>query len=106
MIKNVALKKFLSGTVFRGITALNRAVPVRDDVILLYCNMEFRGNIRYLYDYLIEQGYNRKYTIIRSQNEPFTGPVPTPRPSDGSCGPDMFFIRSESSPLNRRPARR
>ena len=76
MIKNVALKKFLSGTVFRGITALNRAVPVRDDVILLYCNMEFRDNIRYLYDYLIEQGYNRKYTIIRSQNEPFTGPVP------------------------------
>ena len=37
MIKNVALKKFLSGTVFQGISALNRAVPVRDDVILLYC---------------------------------------------------------------------
>ena len=48
MIKNVALKKFLSGTVFQGISALNRAVPVRDDVILLYCNMEFRDNIRYL----------------------------------------------------------
>ena len=76
MIKNVALKKFLSGTVFQGISALNRAVPVRDDVILLYCNMEFRDNIRYLYDYLIEQGYNKKYTIIRSQNEPFAGPVP------------------------------
>ncbi|HAS21319.1 MAG TPA: hypothetical protein DCR16_06280, partial [Lachnospiraceae bacterium] len=76
MIKNVALKKILSGTVFRGISALNRAVPVRDDVILLYCNMEFRDNIRYLYDYLIEQGYNKKYTIIRSQNEPFAGPVP------------------------------
>ncbi len=76
MIKNVALKNLLTNTVFRGISAASAAMPKWDDMILIYCNMGFRDNVKYIYDYLIEHGYNRKYRIIRSQNEPYEGEVP------------------------------
>lgn len=69
MIKNIRLKKVLMSTVFQAVTVVNRFVRKRENQILLYSNEGFRDNIRYLYDYLIEQGYNKKYRIICSTND-------------------------------------
>ena len=45
---------------------INQFIPKEEKTILLYCNMEFRDNIRYLCDYLIEKQYNKEYRIVLS----------------------------------------
>jgi CDP-glycerol glycerophosphotransferase (TagB/SpsB family) len=69
MIKNIKIKKLLMGTVFRTFTGVNRLTKKKQNQILLYSNEGFRDNIKYLYDYLIEQGYNEQYHIICSAND-------------------------------------
>lgn len=64
MIKNIAIKKLLMNTVFKGFSWVNRLVPKKEEKILLYANEGFRDNTKYLFDYLIEQGYNQKYEIV------------------------------------------
>ncbi|WEE36919.1 CDP-glycerol glycerophosphotransferase family protein [Lactiplantibacillus paraplantarum] len=64
MIKNIFLKNLLINSVFKGISVVNQVVPKDDNQILLYSDLGFRDNIKYLYDYLIEQGYNQKYKIV------------------------------------------
>lgn len=67
MIKNVALKKFLKGTVFKGVSLVNKIIPKNDNIILLYMGNKGIGfNLRPLYNYLIENNYNKKYKIICS----------------------------------------
>lgn len=56
-------------TVFQAVSALNRLTKKKQNQILLYSNEGFRDNIKYLYDYLIEQQYNEKYRIICSTND-------------------------------------
>ena len=69
MIKNVRVKKLLTNTVFKLLSCLNYVIPKDDNLVLFYSNMGFRDNIEYLYDFTIKSGYNKKYRIIRSQNE-------------------------------------
>lgn len=69
MIKNVALKVFLQNTVFSLFSCLNQRLKHNDRKIMLYSNLGFRDNIKALYDYIIEAGYNEKYTIICSAND-------------------------------------
>ncbi len=69
MIKNVALKVFLQDTVFSFFSWINCRVNHDNRRIMLYSNMGFRDNIKALYDYLIETGYNEKYSIICSTND-------------------------------------
>ena len=76
MIKNIAIKKFLTNTVFRGLSIINQIIPKDDSLVLLYSNMGFRDNIAYVYDYMIAEGYNKRYKIVRSQNEKYAGLVP------------------------------
>lgn len=76
MIKNIKLKNFLSNTVFAALSVLNKVVPKNDKIILLYANCEFRDNLDYLYQYLIEHKYNKKYHIIRSYRGICTKTVP------------------------------
>ncbi|MCT3284077.1 hypothetical protein C6Y11_10625 [Lactiplantibacillus pentosus] len=64
MIKNVVLKKVLIGTVFKAVSVLNKSVPKKDNQILLYSDLGFRDNIKYLYEYLIENKYNERYEIV------------------------------------------
>lgn len=64
MIRSIFLKELLTKTVFQGITVLNKIIPKNDKIILLYSNMEFRDNIKVLYEYLIEHSYDKKYRII------------------------------------------
>lgn len=76
MIRNVKLKLFLSNTVFKGISIINKIIPKNDNLVLLYSNMGFRDNVAYIYDYMVETGYNKKYRIIRSQNETCNQSIP------------------------------
>lgn len=69
MIKNVKIKLVLSNTIFRVFSLINKIVPKDDKLILIYSNMEFRDNVKYIYDYMIQNQYNLKYKIVRSQNE-------------------------------------
>lgn len=63
MIRNAFLKNLLMGTVFRGVSLTNRLMPKRDKQILLYSDLGFRDNVKYLYDYLIENNYQKYYQI-------------------------------------------
>lgn len=67
MIKNTSLKKVLKGSVFKGITVINRIFPKNDKVILLYMGNKGLGfNLSVLFDYMIEHGLNEQYKIVCS----------------------------------------
>lgn len=68
MVKNVFLKNCLMNTVFPILSIINQVIPKDEKTVLLYGNLGFRDNIRYLYDYLIENNYNKKYKIVISSN--------------------------------------
>ena len=76
MIKNELLKSVLTETVFRVFSIINRVVPKDDRLILLYTNMGFRDNIKAIYDYLVENGYNQQYKILVSSNESVIDELP------------------------------
>lgn len=59
MIKNVTLKVFLQNTVFTLFSRLNQRKHHDSRKIMLYSNMGFRDNVKALYDYLIDAGYNQ-----------------------------------------------
>lgn len=48
---------------------VNSVVPKNERKIFLYSNMGFRDNIRAVYDYLIENGYNSRFKIICSLDD-------------------------------------
>lgn len=65
MIKNVALKKFLKGSVFRAISFLNRAIPKDDGIILLYsANRGIEHSLVPFRKYLIKNDFHNRYKII------------------------------------------
>lgn len=69
MVSNVRLKVFLQDYVFGFLSRINKHKSHRQDRIMLYSNLGFRDNIKALFDYLIEKGYNSKYNIICSLND-------------------------------------
>lgn len=64
MIRNVFVKNLLMGSVFKTISGINRISRKEDKKILLYSDLGFRDNIKYLYDFLIKEKYNVKYQIV------------------------------------------
>lgn len=65
MIKNVKLKKVLKGSVFKVVSLLNRAIPKRDDYILLYAaNKGISFNLKPLLEYLEEHRLYKENKII------------------------------------------
>lgn len=66
MIKNVAFKVFLQNSLFTLLSFFNKRKDHNKNIILLYNKGEFRDNVKALYDYLVEEGYNSKYEIICS----------------------------------------
>lgn len=67
MIKNVYLKKIMKSSVFKVITCINKVLPKSDNQVLLYMGNKGIGfNLEPLYEYLITNGYNKKYHIVCS----------------------------------------
>lgn len=64
MIRNVFLKNLLMGSVFKVVSGMNKVIKKNDNKILLYSDLGFRDNIKYLYDYLVAQNFQKKYKII------------------------------------------
>lgn len=65
MIKNVKLKKFLKKTIFVPLTVLNKLLPKKENIILLYsANKGIEHNLKPLKDKLIQDKYTEKYKII------------------------------------------
>lgn len=65
MLKNVKIKKALKKSIFPVLTFINKVIPKNDKKILLYsANMGIRHNLKPLKDYLLEQGYDKKYDIV------------------------------------------
>lgn len=69
MIKNVRVKVFLQNTVFSIFSAINKHITHNRNIIMLYSNSGLRDNIKALFDYMIQEKYNNKYTIICSVND-------------------------------------
>ena len=65
MLKNVKLKKALKKTIFPVLALVNKLIPKSDRYILLYsANMGIEHNLKPLKDYLVDNGYHKKYKII------------------------------------------
>ena len=65
MFKNVFIKKLLKGTIFRGISIVNRIIPKDDRIILLYSsNRGIWNNLKSVKEYLVSKGYTDKYNVI------------------------------------------
>ena len=69
MIKNVFLKVLLQNSLFSAFSLINKRLKHDKKKIMLYSNLGFRDNIKALYDYIIESGYNQEYQIICSTND-------------------------------------
>lgn len=61
--------KFFHATVFALCSFLNKRINHKQDKILFYTDLGFRDNVKALYDYLIENGFNEKYEIICATND-------------------------------------
>ena len=48
---------------------LNIWIPKKKNRIVIYSNWGFRDNIRTLYQYLVDNGYQDKYEIICASND-------------------------------------
>ena len=47
---------------------LGRLIPKKRNRIVIYSNWGFRDNIRTLYQYLVDNGYQDKYEIVCASN--------------------------------------
>jgi CDP-glycerol glycerophosphotransferase (TagB/SpsB family) len=61
-------KKFFKKILY-PLSYLNKLVEKNEKKILLYSNLGFRDNVKSIFDYLINNGYNKKYQIICSLDD-------------------------------------
>lgn len=61
-------KKFLKKILY-PLSYLNKFIKKNDKKILLYSNLGFRDNVKSIFDYLINNGYNKNYQIICSLDD-------------------------------------
>lgn len=65
MIRNVALKKILKNFIFPFISLLNQIIPKNNYLVLVYsANKGIQHSLIPLRKYLIDNGFNNKYTIV------------------------------------------
>lgn len=69
IIKNLKLKFFLYNHIFPLLSKINGMCKHDNTKILLYCNLSFRDNNQAIYNYLIDNGFNKKYKIIVSSSD-------------------------------------
>ena len=90
---NIWLKDFLVKTVFRIASVVNSIIPKNPNKILLYeNNVGFQDNTRAIYDYMIRNKYNQKYTIIVSVNKDKPRVVPFNVKTTSNIGGVLSFF--------------
>lgn len=75
MLNNIVLKNILKSTVYKPISMLNKCCSKDDKIILLYIStLGIRHNLAPILDYLINNGYNKKYKIVCAiENNKYSG---------------------------------
>ncbi|MBR4555777.1 MAG: CDP-glycerol glycerophosphotransferase family protein [Ruminococcus sp.] len=59
----MGIKKILA-RLSAPLTPLNRMIPKKKRLVLIYSNLGFRDNAKSIYDYMITRGFNKKYKIV------------------------------------------
>ncbi|MDO5520481.1 MAG: CDP-glycerol glycerophosphotransferase family protein [bacterium] len=82
---------------FQPLNWLNRIIPKRKEQIFFYSNLRFADNTRALYEYMIEQGYHKRYRIVLSLNtyKEYKGKVPKGVKVIGNKLGIFYFLRSQ-----------
>ncbi len=62
-------KRELLRCCFVPLTLVNRLVQKDENTIFFYSNLGFRDNVKAVYDYMLEHGYNKKYHIVCAIHE-------------------------------------
>lgn len=71
MIKNNTIKKFLVNNIFPFFSLVNKLIKKDDNTIFFYCaNDELNDNSLELFDFLVRNGYNKKYKIVCGVGDP------------------------------------
>lgn len=96
MLGNTKLKKALKQTIFKPLNFLNKIIPKRDDIILLYiANMGIRHNLKPLRDKLVREHYYEKYKIVCAvENKSFIEDTPNVKYVT-KYGSILIFLRSK-----------
>lgn len=63
------MKKELLKICFKPLTWLNKIIPKNQRQIFFYSNLGFRDNVRAVFDYIIDNEYNKEYRIVCAVNE-------------------------------------
>lgn len=62
------MNKNILRVAFKPLTLINKVIK-KENIIFFYSNLGFRDNVKAFYDYLIENGYNKKYKFVVSIND-------------------------------------
>lgn len=91
-----AVKKFLKFC-FLPFALVNRIIPKNSRCIFFYSNLGFRDNVKSLYDYLIENNFNKQFQIIVATDEfrIFQSSAPENVRFVGLLRGVLFFLRSK-----------
>ncbi len=65
----MAILKKAPRKMWRFLDYFNKCIKKNPNQIFIYSNLSFRDNVRAVYDYLIENGYNKKFKIVCSLND-------------------------------------
>ncbi len=63
------MKKKILKILFKPLTFINRLIKKDEKLIFFYSNLGFRDNVKALYDYFIENNYNKRFQIVVSVND-------------------------------------
>lgn len=90
------MKRKLLLMCFAPLNWINRILPKKKTRVFFYSNLRFRDNTRALYEYMIEQGYHKKYEIVLSLNdyEQYKGQVPKEVKVIGNKLGILYFLRA------------
>ena len=69
MVRNIRLKVFLMKTVFSAAGAVNGIIRKNRKKVLFYANEGFRDNSKYLFDYMIKNGMQKRYRLIVASDD-------------------------------------
>jgi len=72
------MKKSILKIFFKPLTIINKVLKKDKNLIFFYSNLGFRDNVKAFYDYLIANGYNKRFRIVVSINdyEDYVGTAP------------------------------
>lgn len=93
---NQTMKRKLLLLCFAPFNFINRILPKKKNRIFFYSNLRFSDNTRAFYEYLIKNGYHKKYEIILSLNDykQYKSKVPKEVKVVGNKKGIFYFLRT------------